>query len=326
MDKALALEKAREVLDIEIAGIKQVRDSLGDSFLELVETIIELINNGGKIVVTGVGKSGHIGQKIAATLASTGTPAFFVHPGEASHGDLGMLTKDDLLLAISNSGESKEMADIISYSRRFGIPMIAITSVMDSTMSKAADLTLLIPNKKTAPEACPLGLAPTTSTTTTLALGDALAVALIEQKGFSAEEFRDRHPGGKLGNVLLRARDLMVKGDEMPLVPIEMRMSEALVIMTAKSWGCLGVTDDEGTLVGMITDGDLRRHMGHDLINKAAGDIMTKNPKTVIGDILCVEVLRLMNEKMITNLFVVDGQMKPLGLLTMHLLLQMGVA
>ena len=237
-----------------------------------------------------------------------------------------MLTKDDLLLAISNSGESKEMADIISYSRRFGIPMIAITSVMDSTMSKAADLTLLIPNKKTAPEACPLGLAPTTSTTTTLALGDALAVALIEQKGFSAEEFRDRHPGGKLGNVLLRARDLMVKGDEMPLVPIEMRMSEALVIMTAKSWGCLGVTDDEGTLVGMITDGDLRRHMGHDLINKSAGDIMTKNPKTVIGDILCVEVLRLMNEKMITNLFVVDGQMKPLGLLTMHLLLQMGVA
>ena len=323
MTKDELIQSACQVIDKEIKGLEVLKESFSDAFVQAVEN---MMNVKGRIIISGMGKSGHIGQKIAATLASTGTPAFFVHPGEASHGDLGMLTKDDLLLAISNSGESKEMADIISYSRRFGIPMIAITSVMDSTMSKAADLTLLIPNKKTAPEACPLGLAPTTSTTTTLALGDALAVALIEQKGFSAEEFRDRHPGGKLGNVLLRARDLMVKGDEMPLVPIEMRMSEALVIMTAKSWGCLGVTDDEGTLVGMITDGDLRRHMGHDLINKSAGDIMTKNPKTVIGDILCVEVLRLMNEKMITNLFVVDGQMKPLGLLTMHLLLQMGVA
>lgn len=323
MTKDELIQSACQVIDKEIKGLEVLKESFSDAFVQAVE---KMMNVKGRIIISGMGKSGHIGQKIAATLASTGTPAFFVHPGEASHGDLGMLTKDDLLLAISNSGESKEMADIISYSRRFGIPMIAITSVMDSTMSKAADLTLLIPNKKTAPEACPLGLAPTTSTTTTLALGDALAVALIEQKGFSAEEFRDRHPGGKLGNVLLRARDLMVKGDEMPLVPIQMRMSEALVIMTAKSWGCLGVTDDEGTLVGMITDGDLRRHMGHDLINKAAGDIMTKNPKTVIGDILCVEVLRLMNEKMITNLFVVDGQMKPLGLLTMHLLLQMGVA
>lgn len=323
MTKDELIQSACQVIDKEIKGLEVLKESFSDAFVQAVE---KMMNVKGRIIISGMGKSGHIGQKIAATLASTGTPAFFVHPGEASHGDLGMLTKDDLLLAISNSGESKEMADIISYSRRFGIPMIAITSVMDSTMSKAADLTLLIPNKKTAPEACPLGLAPTTSTTTTLALGDALAVALIEQKGFSAEEFRDRHPGGKLGNVLLRARDLMVKGDEMPLVPIEMRMSEALVIMTAKSWGCLGVTDDEGSLVGMITDGDLRRHMGHDLINKAAGDIMTKNPKTVIGDILCVEVLRLMNEKMITNLFVVDGQMKPLGLLTMHLLLQMGVA
>lgn len=323
MTKDELIQSACQVIDKEIKGLEVLKESFSDAFVQAVE---KMMNVKGRIIISGMGKSGHIGQKIAATLASTGTPAFFVHPGEASHGDLGMLTKDDLLLAISNSGESKEMADIISYSRRFGIPMIAITSVMDSTMSKAADLTLLIPNKKTAPEACPLGLAPTTSTTTTLALGDALAVALIEQKGFSAEEFRDRHPGGKLGNVLLRARDLMVKGDEMPLVPMEMRMSEALVIMTAKSWGCLGVTDDEGTLVGMITDGDLRRHMGHDLINKAAGDIMTKNPKTVIGDILCVEVLRLMNEKMITNLFVVDGQMKPLGLLTMHLLLQMGVA
>ena len=323
MTKEELIQSACQVIDKEIKGLEILKQSFSDAFVKAVEKMMAVK---GRIIISGMGKSGHIGQKIAATLASTGTPAFFVHPGEASHGDLGMLTKDDLLLAISNSGESKEMADIISYSRRFGIPMIAITSVMDSTMSKAADLTLLIPDKKTAPEACPLGLAPTTSTTTTLALGDALAVALIEQKGFSAEEFRDRHPGGKLGNVLLRARDLMVKGDDMPLVPLQMSMSEALVIMMAKSWGCLGVTDENGTLVGMITDGDLRRHMGNDLINKTAGDIMTRNPKTVIGDLLCVEVLRLMNEKMITNLFVVDAEMKPLGLLTMHLLLQMGVA
>ena len=323
MDREALIKSACTVIDKEIYGLQVLKQNFSDAFVQAVEKMMQIK---GRIIVSGMGKSGHIGQKIAATLASTGTPAFFVHPGEASHGDLGMMTKDDLLLAISNSGESKEMADIISYSRRFGIPMIAITSVMESSMAKAADLTLLIPDKKTAPEACPLGLAPTTSTTTTLAVGDALAVALIEQKGFSAEEFRDRHPGGKLGNVLLRGRDVMVKGDEMPLVSSETPMSEALVVMTAKSWGCLGVLNDVGELIGMITDGDLRRHMGNDLIKKTAFDIMTKNPKTVVGDMLCVEVLRLMNEKKITNLFVVDGEMKPMGLLTMHLLLQVGVA
>lgn len=323
MDREALIKSACTVIDKEIYGLQVLKQNFSDAFVQAVEKMMQIK---GRIIVSGMGKSGHIGQKIAATLASTGTPAFFVHPGEASHGDLGMMTKDDLLLAISNSGESKEMADIISYSRRFGIPMIAITSVMESSMAKAADLTLLIPDKKTAPEACPLGLAPTTSTTTTLAVGDALAVALIEQKGFSAEEFRDRHPGGKLGNVLLRGRDVMVKGDEMPLVSSETPMSEALVVMTAKSWGCLGVLNGAGELIGMITDGDLRRHMGNDLINKTAFDIMTKNPKTVVGDMLCVEVLRLMNEKKITNLFVVDGEMKPMGLLTMHLLLQVGVA
>ena len=323
MDREALIKSACTVIDKEIYGLQVLKQNFSDAFVQAVEKMMQIK---GRIIVSGMGKSGHIGQKIAATLASTGTPAFFVHPGEASHGDLGMMTKDDLLLAISNSGESKEMADIISYSRRFGIPMIAITSVMESSMAKAADLTLLIPDKKTAPEACPLGLAPTTSTTTTLAVGDALAVALIEQKGFSAEEFRDRHPGGKLGNVLLRGRDVMVKGDEMPLVSSETPMSEALVVMTAKSWGCLGVLNNDGELIGMITDGDLRRHMGNDLINKTAFDIMTKNPKTVVGDMLCVEVLRLMNEKKITNLFVVDGEMKPMGLLTMHLLLQVGVA
>lgn len=323
MNKDALIKSACQVIDKEIYGLQILKQNFSDAFVLAVEKMMQIK---GRIIVSGMGKSGHIGQKIAATLASTGTPAFFVHPGEASHGDLGMLTQDDLLLAISNSGESKEMADIISYSRRFGIPMIAITSSMESSMAKAADLTLLIPDKKTAPEACPLGLAPTTSTTTTLAVGDALAVALIEQKGFSVEEFHDRHPGGKLGNVLLRGKDIMVKGDDMPLVLSDTPMSEALVVMTAKSWGCLGVLNEAGELIGMITDGDLRRHMGNDLINKTAFDIMTRDPKTVIGDMLCVEVLRLMNEKKITNLFVVDAQMKPQGLLTMHLLLQVGVA
>ena len=317
------IESARRVIDREIQGLEVLRDMFSDAFVQAVDMILR---SKGRVIISGMGKSGHVGQKIAATMASTGTPAFFVHPGEASHGDLGMLTKDDVLIAISNSGESREMADIINYSRRFNIPMIAITSGAESTMAKAADLTLLIPDKKTAPEACPLGLAPTTSTTTTLAVGDALAVALIERKGFSVEEFHDRHPGGKLGNVLIRAKDLMVVGEQMPLVLKEEKMSVALVEMTKKSWGCLGVVDENGALVGMITDGDLRRNMGSDLVNKSACEVMTQNPKTVISDILCVEVLRLMNEKKITNLFVVDGQMKPLGLLTMHLLLQAGVA
>lgn len=317
------IKSAQRVIDTEIKGLEILKKSFSDAFVQAIE---KMANIKGRIIVSGMGKSGHIGQKIAATLASTGTPAFFVHPSEASHGDLGMLTKDDLLLTISNSGESREMVDIISFSRRFAIPMVAITSNSESTMAKAADLTLLIPNVKEAPEACPLGLAPTTSTTTTIAIGDAIAVALIEQKGFSIEEFHDRHPGGKLGNVLLRAKDVMVTGDEMPLVAKTMKMSDALVIMTAKSWGCLGVIDEAGILIGVITDGDLRRHMGSDFINQSASAIMTQNPKTIVSDILCVEALRLMNEKKITNLFVIDGEGKPVGLLTMHLMLQVGVA
>lgn len=317
------IASASRVIDKEIHGLEVLKESFDSDFVKAVQQIMA---TKGRVVVSGMGKSGHIGQKIAATLASTGTPAFFVHPSEASHGDLGMLTKDDVLLTISNSGESKEMIDIISYSRRFNIPMIAITSNRESTMAKAADITLLIPNKKEVPEACPLGLAPTTSTTTTLAMGDAIAVALIEQKGFSVEEFHDRHPGGKLGNVLLRGRDVMAKADELPLVATDMKMSSALVIMTQKSWGCLGVVDNQGRLVGVITDGDLRRHMGADLIDKQAQEIMTKNPKTTTSDILCVQALRLMNEKKITSLFVLDDAQKPIGLITMHQLLQAGVA
>ncbi len=314
---------AERVIDMEIHGLNEMKKSFGDSLVQAIDMMSKIK---GRLIISGMGKSGHIGQKIAATLASTGTPAFFVHPSEASHGDLGMLTTDDLLLTISNSGESREMGDIISFSRRFGIPMIAITSNPESTMAKAADLTLLIPSKKDAPEACPLGLAPTTSTTTTLAMGDVIAVALIEQKGFTREEFHDRHPGGKLGNVLLRARDIMVTGDDLPLVDKNMPMADALVIMTAKSWGCLGVVDENGILCGIITDGDLRRHMANDIISQTASAIMTKNPKTVVSDILCVEALRIMNTQKITSLFVVDGENHPIGLLHVHPLLIAGVA
>lgn len=317
------IASAMRVIDAEIKGLEELKKNFNDTFVQAIEMMTKIK---GRLIISGMGKSGHIGQKMAATLASTGTPAFFVHPSEASHGDLGMLTTDDLLLTISNSGESREMGDIISYSRRFGIPMIAITSNPQSSMAKAADLTLLIPDKNTAPEACPLGLAPTTSTTTTLAVGDAIAVALIEQKGFSAEEFKDRHPGGKLGNVLLRARDIMVTGDDLPLVSTDMLMSDALVVMTQKSWGCLGIIDAEGVLVGIITDGDLRRHMTKNIISQKTADVMTSHPKTVIGDILCVEALRIMNTSKITSLFVVDGENKPVGLLHVHPLLMAGVA
>ncbi len=317
------IKSAEHVIDMEIHGLQEMKKSFGDSFVQAVEMMLKIK---GRLIISGMGKSGHIGQKIAATLASTGTPAFFVHPSEASHGDLGMLTTDDLLLTISNSGESREMGDIISFSRRFGIPMVAITSNPESTMAKAADLTLLIPSKKEAPEACPLGLAPTTSTTTTLAMGDAIAVALIESKGFTREEFHDRHPGGKLGNVLLRASDIMVTGNDLPLVPEHMPMADALVVMTAKSWGCLGIVDDEGHLTGVITDGDLRRHMAVNLVSQEASAIMTKSPKTVVADILCVEALRIMNTKKITSLFVVDGENRPIGLLHVHSLLIAGVA
>lgn len=313
---------AQRVLDTESSALQLMKTTIGEAFVQAVQTILA---TKGRVIVSGMGKSGHIGQKIAATFASTGTPAFFVHPSEASHGDLGMLTSDDVLITISNSGESREMGDIISYSRRFHIPMIAITSNPDSSMARSADIVLLIPNKTQAPEACPLGLAPTTSTTTTLAMGDALAVALIEMRGFSADQFRDRHPGGKLGNVLLKVADIMAKDEAMPLVGPDMMMADALVVMTAKSLGCLGVVDASGCLIGVITDGDLRRHMSADLIVRKTSDIMTKNPKVIAPDILGVSAVAFMNENKITNVFVVDNSGRPVGLLHLHQLLQAGV-
>lgn len=320
------IESAKRVIETEIQGLTTMQSTMGDAFVQAVEMICPIKENKGRVIISGMGKSGHIGQKIAATLASTGTPSFFVHPSEASHGDLGMLTQEDLLITISNSGESREMGDIISYSRRHNIPMIAITSRAESTMAKAADLVLLIPNAKEAPEACPLGLAPTTSTTLTLVMGDALAVALIEKRGFTMQDFKDRHPGGKLGNVLLKVEDIMATGSELPLIGTNVMMADALVVMTAKSLGCLGVVDAEGHLLGVITDGDLRRHMAADLIVRQTQDIMTTNPKTLIKDMLGVEAIAYMNEHKITNIFVVDGDNKPIGLLHVHHLLKAGVA
>ena len=316
------IQAAKQALTFEMNGMNLLRDSIGDAFVQAAQL---MFNTKGRVIVSGMGKSGHVGQKIAATLASMGTPAFFVHPSEASHGDLGMLTKNDTLLTISNSGESREMSDIILFSRRFGIPMIAITSCPNSSMAQAADIVLLIPNKKDAPEACPFGMAPTTSTTTTIALGDALAVALLEMRGFTREEYHDRHPGGKLGSVLLKVSDIMAKGDKMPLVAPDMMMSDALVVMTEKSLGCLGVVDEKGVLVGVITDGDLRRHMTADIIVRTAGDIMTRTPKTIPPTMLGTEAVGLMNKAKITNIFVVDADGKPQGLLHLHHLLQAGV-
>ncbi|MCC7283568.1 MAG: KpsF/GutQ family sugar-phosphate isomerase, partial [Acetobacteraceae bacterium] len=289
----------------------------------------------GRVVVTGMGKSGHVGRKIAATLASTGTPALFVHPAEASHGDLGMIGQGDAVLALSNSGETPELADLIAYSRRFAIALVAIVGRAPSTLADAADVALVLPR---ADEACPLGLAPTTSTTMAMALGDAIAVALLERRGFTAEQFSVFHPGGRLGRRLLRVQDLMHEGAELPLCPPETRMAEAIVAMTARRFGCLGLVGPDGRLEGIITDGDLRRHMSADLLGRPAAEIMTRAPKTIRPEALAGEALRLMNENAITALFVVpegtrpdgtadeDRPGRPVGIVHLHDCLRAGVA
>jgi arabinose-5-phosphate isomerase len=246
----------------------------------------------------------------------------FVHPGEASHGDLGMLTRDDALIALSNSGETPELADILAHCKRFSIPLIGITARAPSTLAAAADATLLLPPFR---EACPLGLAPTTSTTMMMALGDALAVALLERRGFSADDYRTLHPGGRLGRHLLRVGDLMHAGDELPIAPQDVRMDEAILIMTAKRFGCVGIADGDGRLIGIITDGDLRRHMADGLLQQSAGAVMTPAPRTIRADALAAEALRLMNERSITSLFV-TAEDKPVGILHIHDCLRAGVA
>ncbi len=303
-----------------IAGLAgAMSDSLGASFVAAVDKIRTAR---GRVIVTGMGKSGHIARKIAATLASTGTPAFFVHAADASHGDLGMITSDDVMLALSWSGETEELKDLINYSRRFRIALVAMTVNAGSTLGKAADVVLALP---AAREACPHNLAPTTSSLMQLALGDALAIALLESRGFTAVDFGVFHPRGKLGAALKFVRDVMHPGRAVPLIDRGAPMSEAIVEMSAKGFGCVAVTGRDGKLLGVITDGDLRRHMRADLLQAAVDDIMTVSPKTVRPDQLAGEALQLLNSSKIAALIVVEAD-RPVGIVHFHDLLRAGVA
>jgi arabinose-5-phosphate isomerase len=292
---------------------------LGQSF----SAAVDKIRGTGRVIVTGMGKSGHIGRKIASTLSSTGTPAYFVHPAEASHGDLGVISdKTDIILALSWSGETAELRDLVNYANRFSVALIAVTSQPTSALAKAADIALILPAVQ---EACPNGLAPTTSTLMQLALGDALAVALLESRGFTALDFKALHPGGKLGASLTFIRDVMHSGEKLPLVKDGAPMSAAIVEMSAKGFGCVGVLDANGNLSGIVTDGDLRRHMRPDLLTSKVNDVMTKDPKSATPDQLASEVLERLNVSNITALFVVENK-KPVGLVHLHDLLRIGVA
>jgi arabinose-5-phosphate isomerase len=317
------IASALRTFEAEAGGVAAlsaaIRDGLAQPFIAAVELIAQAK---GRLIITGMGKSGHIGRKIAATFASTGTPAYFVHPGEASHGDLGMITKDDAIMALSWSGETAELKDLIDYSRRFRIGLIAVTAEADSTLAKSADVALLLPQVR---EACPHNLAPTTSSLMQLALGDALAVALLESRGFTALDFRGLHPGGRLGAKLKFIRDLMHTGASVPLIARGTAMSDAITEMTAKTFGCVGIVDADGRLAGIITDGDLRRHMGDDLLAKKVDDVMTKNPKTVTADQLVSEAIELLNSSKIMAVIVVDAG-TPVGIIHMHDLLRAGVA
>ncbi|MBK8174942.1 MAG: KpsF/GutQ family sugar-phosphate isomerase [Rhodospirillales bacterium] len=312
------LDSALRVLGLEAAGIEALARSLDKHFTRALQVLDHVT---GRVIVTGMGKSGHIARKVAATMASTGTPASFVHPAEASHGDLGMVTQGDAVIAFSNSGETAELADLVTYAKRFQIPLIGITGRAGSTLAEASDVALVLPD---SPEACPMGLAPTTSTTVMLALGDAIAVAMLERKGFSADDFHLLHPGGKLGRRLLRVGAIMHTGDAIPLVPPEMPMREALIVMSSKSFGCVGIVGDDGRLQGIITDGDLRRHMGDNLLSLTAGAVMTAKPRAIRRDALASEALGVMNVRNITNLFVVEDGC-PVGIVHVHDCLRAGV-
>ncbi|WP_085902424.1 KpsF/GutQ family sugar-phosphate isomerase [Kiloniella majae] len=313
-----AIETARRVLDLEAKGLQQLSAELNGSFVDALN-ILTCVT--GRVIISGMGKSGHIAKKIAASMASTGTPAYCVHPGEASHGDLGMITRSDAVLAMSNSGNTSELSDLITYTRRFGIPLIAMTSKKNSALAEAADVALILPS---LPEACPHGLAPTTSTTMSLALGDALAVALMEQKNFQPHDFKVFHPGGALGNQLLKVSDIM-HNEELPLCAGSTSMTETILIMTQRSFGCIGVTNKNGKLAGIVTDGDLRRHMDTDLLSMSAESVMTPAPRTIRPSALAAEALGQMNERSITSLFVTEDDV-PVGIIHIHDCLRAGIA
>lgn len=318
-----AIASALRTLEAEGSGvdalIAALRDGLGRPFTSAVDAIRAAQ---GRVVVTGMGKSGHVARKIASTFASTGTPAFFVHPSEASHGDLGMIAKDDVILALSWSGETAELKNIADYSRRHGIKLIAMTAIADSALAKVADVVLALPQAR---EACPHNLAPTTSSLVQLALGDALAIALLESHGFTAVDFGLLHPGGKLGTLLKTVGDIMHTATSMPLAPLGTRMSDAILEMTTKGFGCVGILDGHGLLVGIITDGDLRRHMRDNLLGARVDDVMTRSPKTVRPDQLLSETLDILNSMKVTALFAVEAG-KPTGIIHVHDLLRTGAA
>lgn len=319
-DKQTFLATARRVISIETAALSALGDSLGTEFGEAIEL---LLSAKGRVIISGMGKSGHIARKIAATFASTGTPAHFVHPAEASHGDLGMMAQGDVALVLSNSGETPELADLVAYTRRFNIPLIGVASRADSTLIKQSDVGLILPK---AQEACGTGVVPTTTTTMTLALGDALAVALMEHRKFTPENFREFHPGGKLGAQLSRVRDLMHVGEALPLITAQTPMSDALLEISQKGFGVVGVTNDAGALLGIVTDGDLRRHMDG-LLDRTAVEVMTAAPQTIAPSALAEEAVAIMNQRKITCLFVIDpsGAGTPEGLLHIHDCLRAGL-
>ncbi|MGN1124950.1 MAG: SIS domain-containing protein [Candidatus Gastranaerophilaceae bacterium] len=312
---------AYRTINKEIKALKDLMANLDDS---LSRALNLMYNTQGRIVLTGIGKSGIIAKKIVASLASTGSPAIFVHPAEASHGDLGMLTTEDTVIAISNSGESKELADILNYCKRFEIPIIAITKNPKSTLGKFSNIVLKLPDSE---EACPLGLAPTSSTTATLVLGDVLTVALMERHHFSKNDFNQRHPGGKLGSILLKVSDLMHKNNELPILDVNSSLQAALLEMTSKRLGCVGFINDKKELIGILTDGDLRRILTANTLNQNVENLMTKNPKTISPDILASEALKIMHDRQITNLFVLDNNSHcPVGVIHIHDCLNSGVA
>jgi arabinose-5-phosphate isomerase len=317
------IASALRTLETEAGGITAlaaaIHDGLGHAFIAAVDLMSQAR---GRVIVTGMGKSGHVGRKIAATLASTGTPAFFVHPSEASHGDLGMIATDDVIMALSWSGETAELKDLTDYSRRFRIGLIAVTAFADSTLGQAADVVLALPQAR---EACPHNLAPTTSTLMQHALGDALAIALLESRGFTALDFRVFHPGGRLGAMLKFVGNVMHMGSAIPLAMVGTRMSEAVVEMSAKGFGCVGIVDGDGKLVGIVTDGDLRRHMRPDLLDARVETVMTRSPKTVRPEQLASEALEIINSSKITALMVAEAG-KPVGIVHFHDLLRAGVA
>ena len=319
--KAFAdLTVARNVLHQESAGLIKLAEALDQNFVDALDI---MSSASGRVIVSGMGKSGHIANKIAATLASTGTPAQYVNAGEASHGDLGMITKQDVLVALSNSGETIELTHLVAHAKINSIPLISITGRANSTLDKASDISIVLPKLE---EACSLNLAPTTSTTAMLALGDALAVSLLERQEFSPENFNALHPGGHLGRRFVKVSDIMHDDLSIPLVDAEALMTETLIIMTNKSFGCVGIVNDDENLIGIITDGDLRRHINKGLLDRVAGDVMTKNPKTIAPDELAATALKLMNsgEKRVTSLFVVKAE-KPIGILHIHDLLRAGI-